>query len=74
MPSVSRLGLATALEKLKPQSSSNLDEAAENLRAYVSLDTELKDKESTKLSKKADSLEARAEKQARKEDAKNKNG
>ena len=69
-----RLGLATALEKLKPQSSSNLDEAAENLRAYVSLDTELKDKESTKLSKKADSLEARAEKQARKEDAKNKNG
>ena len=65
-----RLGLATVLEKLKPQSSTNLDEAAENLRAYVSLDPELKDKEATKLSKKADSLEARAEKLARKEDAK----
>lgn len=55
-----RMGLASALEQLKPVKSTDLREAAVQIKAYIALTPTLPAKENEKLQKKIASLEQRA--------------
>ena len=63
----SRMGLAKTLERLRPQESKDLREAAEQYKAYISLSPELPEKELKKLNKKITHLEEKAYKLEQKE-------
>lgn len=65
-----RLGLAEALEKLRPYQARTLKEAASHYTAYIALSPDLENKEVKAIQKKADKLETRAGKLALKEKAK----
>ncbi|MBZ0189846.1 MAG: tetratricopeptide repeat protein, partial [Candidatus Obscuribacterales bacterium] len=62
-----RYGLANALERMNKPTSSSLSEAATQYENYLSLDTQLPEKDSKKLQERIEKLKDKAAKQAQKE-------